>query len=37
RERVAGGWERLYEINRQVVGADPDLIRPGQQLTLGHR
>ncbi|MBD3008766.1 MULTISPECIES: LysM peptidoglycan-binding domain-containing protein [unclassified Streptomyces] len=35
RESVAGGWERLYEINRQVIGADPDLIRPGQQLTLG--
>ncbi|MBI0293492.1 LysM peptidoglycan-binding domain-containing protein, partial [Streptomyces sp. PRKS01-29] len=34
-ERVAGGWERLYAINRQVIGADPDLIRPGQRLTLG--
>ncbi|BBJ38966.1 hypothetical protein SSPO_016840 [Streptomyces antimycoticus] len=34
-ENVAGGWERLYEINRQVIGADPDVIRPGQRLTLG--
>ncbi|AQA15467.1 LysM peptidoglycan-binding domain-containing protein [Streptomyces malaysiensis] len=34
-ENVTGGWERLYEINRQVIGADPDLIRPGQRLTLG--
>ncbi|GAA0542130.1 MULTISPECIES: LysM peptidoglycan-binding domain-containing protein [Streptomyces] len=33
-ENVAGGWERLYEINRQVIGADPDVIRPGQRLTL---
>ncbi|MEV6128652.1 LysM peptidoglycan-binding domain-containing protein [Streptomyces violaceusniger] len=33
-ENVPGGWERLYEINRQVIGADPDVIRPGQQLTL---
>ncbi|MGP3939519.1 MULTISPECIES: LysM peptidoglycan-binding domain-containing protein [Streptomyces] len=34
-ENVAGGWERLYEINRRVIGADPDVIRPGQRLTLG--
>ncbi|MFD4375097.1 transglycosylase family protein [Streptomyces sp. NPDC059202] len=33
-ERVRGGWQRLYEINRKVVGDDPDLIRPGQRLTL---
>lgn len=31
-ERVSGGWQRLYESNRQVVGADPDVIRPGQRL-----
>ncbi|WP_406504386.1 transglycosylase family protein [Streptomyces sp. NBC_00212] len=34
RERVQGGWPRLYADNRTVVGADPDLIRPGQHLTL---
>ncbi len=34
RERVEGGWPHLYAENRTVVGADPDLIRPGQRLTL---
>ncbi|WP_328393302.1 transglycosylase family protein [Streptomyces sp. NBC_00390] len=34
RERVSGGWQRLYEQNRAVVGDDPDLIFPGQRLTL---
>ncbi|MGW6538659.1 transglycosylase family protein [Streptomyces sp. NPDC055051] len=33
-ERVGGGWQRLYEINRKLVGEDPDLILPGQRLTL---
>ncbi|MFI8961801.1 transglycosylase family protein [Streptomyces sp. NPDC053493] len=33
-EHVQGGWKRLYERNRQVVGGDPDLIHPGQRLTL---
>ncbi|MFK0180310.1 transglycosylase family protein [Streptomyces xanthochromogenes] len=34
RERVQGGWPHLYAENRTVVGADPNLIRPGQHLTL---
>jgi nucleoid-associated protein YgaU len=34
RQGVKGGWQSLYELNREVVGADPDLIRPGQQLSL---
>ncbi|WP_435128052.1 transglycosylase family protein [Actinacidiphila sp. bgisy144] len=33
--RVEGGWPALYAGNRAVVGDDPDLIRPGQHLTLG--
>ncbi|MFF9425101.1 transglycosylase family protein [Streptomyces sp. NPDC014746] len=33
-EHVKGGWQRLYEANRRVVGDDPDLIQPGQRLTL---
>jgi murein DD-endopeptidase MepM/ murein hydrolase activator NlpD len=33
-ERVRGGWQRLYAQNRTVVGDDPDLIFPGQRLTL---
>ncbi|MEE1926729.1 LysM peptidoglycan-binding domain-containing protein [Streptomyces sp. TRM 70351] len=31
---VEGGWEALHEANREVIGADPDLIRPGQELVL---
>jgi LysM repeat protein len=34
RNGVKGGWRTLYRLNRNVVGADPDLILPGQQLTL---
>ncbi|CAM5304867.1 transglycosylase family protein [Streptomyces atroolivaceus] len=33
-ERVQGGWQQLYTANRAVVGSDPDLILPGQKLTL---
>jgi murein DD-endopeptidase MepM/ murein hydrolase activator NlpD len=32
---VEGGWERIYEDNRQVIGGNPNLIFPGQELTLG--
>ncbi|MGK5532246.1 transglycosylase family protein [Streptomyces sp. URMC 129] len=32
---VGGGWQSLYELNRATVGADPDLIFPGQRLALG--
>ncbi|MFF8945702.1 transglycosylase family protein [Streptomyces sp. NPDC014864] len=32
--QVAGGWRQLYAANRTVVGDDPDLILPGQRLTL---
>ncbi|MEU7313881.1 transglycosylase family protein [Streptomyces sp. NPDC007083] len=31
---VEGGWSELYAQNRETVGDDPDLIRPGQHLTL---
>ncbi|WP_424210881.1 transglycosylase family protein [Streptomyces sp. BI20] len=33
-QRVEGGWQALYETNRSTVGADPNLIFPGQRLTL---
>ncbi|MFD5941819.1 transglycosylase family protein [Streptomyces griseus] len=33
-QRVRGGWQGLYAANRTVVGADPDLIFPGQRLSL---
>ncbi|WP_245793328.1 transglycosylase family protein [Streptomyces pini] len=32
---VPGGWSGLYESNKDVVGEDPDLILPGQELSLG--
>ncbi|MFI6270512.1 transglycosylase family protein [Micromonospora zamorensis] len=32
--RVNGGWQALYEHNRQLIGADPGLIFPGQRLSL---
>ncbi|PBO25325.1 peptidase, partial [Streptomyces albidoflavus] len=31
-QRVKGGWQRLYQANRERVGTDPDLIVPGQRL-----
>ncbi|MFJ6071441.1 transglycosylase family protein [Streptomyces sp. NPDC093065] len=31
---VRGGWQRLYESNRGAIGSDPDLILPGQRLSL---
>jgi hypothetical protein len=35
RHAVPGGWSALYAANRSVVGDDPGLIRPGEDLTLG--
>ncbi|MEU8959744.1 transglycosylase family protein [Streptomyces sp. NPDC048518] len=34
---VAGGWHELYAENKKTVGADPDLILPGQSLDLGEK
>ncbi|GAA2502241.1 LysM peptidoglycan-binding domain-containing M23 family metallopeptidase [Streptomyces gobitricini] len=34
-KNVKGGWQKLYQDNRQVVGEDPSLILPGMKLTLG--
>ncbi|MCX4823630.1 transglycosylase family protein [Streptomyces sp. NBC_01142] len=31
---VPGGWSAIYEANEQALGADPDLILPGQSLDL---
>jgi nucleoid-associated protein YgaU len=30
--QVAAGWPRLYAANRRAIGADPNLIHPGQRL-----
>ncbi|MCK8434105.1 LysM peptidoglycan-binding domain-containing protein [Streptomyces sp. D2-8] len=32
--RVSGGWRALYDGNEQAVGTDPNLIHPGQKLTV---
>ncbi|MDP2772311.1 MAG: LysM domain-containing protein [Nocardioides sp.] len=31
---ITAEWQRIHQLNREVVGADPDLIRPGQRLVL---
>ncbi|MFJ3876261.1 transglycosylase SLT domain-containing protein [Streptomyces sp. NPDC090077] len=35
RHSVSGGWQALYEANRNVIGADPSVIRPGLKLSIG--
>ncbi|MBC2907090.1 transglycosylase family protein [Streptomyces cupreus] len=32
---LSGGWRGLYADNKETVGADPDLILPGQTLEVG--
>jgi nucleoid-associated protein YgaU len=27
-------WKTIYEANRAVIGSNPDLIKPGQVLTI---
>jgi len=34
RKALQGGWESLYVRNKDVIGANPNLIMPGQQLKL---
>ncbi|GLW53207.1 M23 family metallopeptidase [Kitasatospora phosalacinea] len=36
-KNVDGGWEKLYQDNRSVIGGNPNLIYPGQQLTVNGR
>ena len=33
-QEVKGGWRGIYQANRTTIGSDPDLIRPGQKLSL---
>lgn len=33
-EQVSAHWQAIYALNRAVIGADPDLIHPDQQLRL---
>lgn len=32
--KVQGGWQKLYDANKKVVGANPSAIKPGQKLVL---
>ncbi|MBT2898952.1 LysM peptidoglycan-binding domain-containing protein, partial [Streptomyces sp. McG3] len=34
-QEIPGGWTGLYETNKDLLGSDPDLILPGQNLDLG--
>ncbi|MFE4455550.1 peptidoglycan DD-metalloendopeptidase family protein [Streptomyces sp. NPDC056796] len=34
-QKIKGGWQKLYQDNRDVVGENPSLILPGMKLTLG--
>ncbi|MCU1675729.1 MAG: Peptidoglycan-binding lysin domain protein [Frankiales bacterium] len=34
--QIAAEWPRWYDANRESIGADPDLIRPGQRLEPPH-
>ncbi|WP_299534567.1 LysM peptidoglycan-binding domain-containing M23 family metallopeptidase [uncultured Streptomyces sp.] len=34
-KKIKGGWQKLYQDNREVVGGNPSLIFPGMKLTLG--
>lgn len=31
---IAAAWQAIYALNRDVVGPDPDVLQPGQQLEL---
>jgi nucleoid-associated protein YgaU len=33
-EQVAAAWPAWYAANAAVIGADPDVIRPGQHLVV---
>ncbi|MFD7408499.1 peptidoglycan DD-metalloendopeptidase family protein [Streptomyces sp. NPDC059866] len=36
-QNVSGGWQKLYQDNREVVGDNPSLIHPGLKLTIGKK
>jgi hypothetical protein len=33
-QKVPGGWQAIYERNKDVLGSDPNVLRVGQQLDL---
>ncbi|MEU4096707.1 transglycosylase family protein [Streptomyces sp. NPDC026673] len=36
-QSVEGGWQKLYGNNKSVIGGNPNLIYPGQVLSLGEK
>jgi murein DD-endopeptidase MepM/ murein hydrolase activator NlpD len=36
-QSVDGGWQKLYSTNKSVIGGNPNLIYPGQVLSLGDK
>jgi hypothetical protein len=34
KQAVKGGWRAVYQLNKSVIGSDPNLIMPGQRLAL---
>ncbi|MFJ8107798.1 peptidoglycan DD-metalloendopeptidase family protein [Streptomyces sp. NPDC096132] len=36
-QNVSGGWQKLYEDNREAVGSNPSLIHPGLELSIGKK
>lgn len=32
--KVSGGWKSVYDANKSVIGSNPNLIKPGQVLTI---
>jgi LysM repeat protein len=34
-QRFGTTWQKIYDQNRSIIGNDPDLILPGQELTIG--
>jgi murein DD-endopeptidase MepM/ murein hydrolase activator NlpD len=36
-QNVKGGWHALYDTNKKVIGDNPDVIFPGQVLSLGQK
>lgn len=35
RYHLRGGWQELYQVNRHVIGSDPNMIRAGERLVIG--
>ncbi|MFF9163786.1 peptidoglycan DD-metalloendopeptidase family protein [Streptomyces longwoodensis] len=36
-QHISGGWQKLYQDNREAIGDNPSLIHPGLKLSLGKK